>query len=91
MTASNTKECFIECVGKTIKGILFSALPLNDRSLSAGTKTMVFNDGTGLTIASNGSYWPENAENIKYAIEARRKELNVTKSEIGQLLALAGE
>jgi len=82
--ASNTKDCFRDLVGKHIKGVLFDTLPLGRADLSAGTKTIVFFDGTGLTIASNGSFWPESADTIRQAI-------NTAKREIEGVLALAGK
>ena len=91
MTASNTKECFRECVGKTVKGVLFCALPINDRDIASRTKTLVFDDGTGLTFSDNGSFWPEHASDVRRAVERKRDELNATKGEIAGVLALAGE
>ena len=76
MTASNTKECFTDCIGKTVLGCLFDAFPSNRRDLAAGTKTIVFDDGTGLTIASNGSFWPENRKDVETVI--RRKGTRVS-------------
>ena len=31
MAASNTKECFRECVGKKVVGVLFDVMPLGHR------------------------------------------------------------
>ena len=89
MVASNTKDCFRECVGKRIKGFLFDALPISDRSLSAGTKTLIFEDGSGLTISSNGSFWLEDAKEIARAVGYRRDELQKTQNELAEILAAA--
>jgi hypothetical protein len=88
--ASNTRDCFRECLGKRVKGVLFDALPPNRPDLAAGTKTLIFGDGTGLTIASNGSFWLENPEAIKRAIALRKKKLKDMKAEIAEVLAAAG-
>lgn len=89
MVASNTKDCFRACVGKRVKGVLFDALPASRSDLSAGTKTLIFEDGSGLTIASNGSFWPENVEDIRRAVARKRDELEAVKGEISEVLAVA--
>lgn len=89
-SASNTKGCFRDLVGKHIKGVLFDTLPLGRADLSAGTKTIVFFDGTGLTFASNGSFWPESADTIRQAISIAKRDLKNAKLEIEGVLALAG-
>ena len=80
MVASNTRDCFRACVGKRVIGVLFEALPAGRRNLAIGTKTLIFEDGTGLTIAGNGSFWIENSEDIKRAIEYHKTELEATKA-----------
>ena len=90
MTASNTKECFSECVGKRVVGVLFGALPVGDRDIASRTKTFVFDDGSGITFSSNGSFWPDSAKDVRRAVELKRDELNATKGEIAGVLALAG-
>jgi hypothetical protein len=92
MTASNTKDCFREIVGKQVKGVLFDALPVGGRGdLSDGTKTLVFDDGTGLTISSSGTYWRESANEISRAIEIARAKLKSAKRDIEDVLIAAGE
>lgn len=91
MTASNTKDCFREFVGKRVKGVLFDAFPMGRRDLNAGSKTLVFEDGRGLTIAQNGSFWIESAEDVKRAVSAVLEKAKATRKEIKGLLALAGE
>ena len=90
MVASNTKDCFRECIGKRVKGVLFDALPAGRNDLAAGTKTLIFDDGSGLTIASNGSFWLEAQEEIQRAVSCRLAELEKTKDEIAEVLAAAG-
>lgn len=88
--ASNTRDCFSTFIGCKVVGVLFDALPLTDRSLAAGNKTLVFDDGHGLTISSNGSYWTESPETIKRAIDQKKKELARTQDELSGVLQLAG-
>jgi len=90
MTASNTYDCFREFVGQKVLGVLFNALPLNRRDLSDGTKTLIFEDGRGLTIASNGSYWIDDKENISIAIREKQQVLEKTKTDLQGVLALTG-
>ena len=90
MTTSNTKECFRECIGKTIAGVLFDALPLTRTDLSSGNKTIVFTDGTGLTISATGNYWPESKGEIEEAVRRLQLRLRDTEREIKSVLDLAG-
>ena len=68
MAASNTKECFRECVGKKVVGVLFDVMPLGRSDLSIGTKTLLFDDGSGLTISSKGTFWSQRPKEVKLAI-----------------------
>lgn len=90
VAASNTKDCFRECVGMRVKGVLFDALPNSSQHLASGTKTIVFEDGTGLTIASNGSFWREGSEEVGRAIKSKRSELEANKRDIKDVLIAAG-
>lgn len=87
---SNTRECFSDCIGLRVIGVLFDALPLGRGDLSPGNKTLVFSDGTGLTVGSNGSYWREPAETITRAVSEQADRLTATKREIADVIALAG-
>lgn len=91
MSASNTKECFREVVGLTVKGVLFDALPASDHALAVGSKTLVFSDGTGLTISHNGSFWRESQESIQRALWPYRERLRLLQEDAQDVLALAGE
>lgn len=90
MVASNTKDCFRECVGKKVVGVLFGALPVGDADIDSRTKTLVLDDGRGLTISSNGSFWIDSADDVRRAVKKKRDELNATEGEIAEVLALAG-
>jgi hypothetical protein len=89
--SANTKDCFRECIGRTVVGVLFDALPVNRRDIAAGTKTLVLDDGRGLTIASNGSFWIDSAEEVARAIRSKRQQLAATQSELEGVLELAGD
>lgn len=90
MTTSNTRECFTTFKGQRLIGMLFNALPVSRRDLAAGTTTLIFEDGRGLTISSNGSYWVDAADEVKRAVEERQAELRATQGEIEGVLELAG-
>lgn len=87
---SNTRDCFSCCIGRRVVGVLFDALPLSRRDLASGNKTLIFEDGYGLTISSSGSYWTETKDEIAQAIRRKRDELDQRSTEIEQVLALAG-
>lgn len=91
MATSNTTDCFREIIGLKVQGLLFNALPVNRPDLQPGNKTIVFEDGTGLTISSNGSYWRESRQDIELAARQRRKELDALERETREVLALAGQ
>lgn len=88
LAASNTRDCFREVVGKRVKGVLFDECPSPS---SPGTKTLIFEDGTGLTIASSGAYWRESAATIKQAVEVKKKQLARLQQDIEDVLTAAGE
>lgn len=88
--AANTRECFSACIGKTIVGVLFDALPVTNRSLATGNRTLIFEEGWGLTLSDNGSYWLESAEEIDRAVSLKRDELRQTQDELAGVLKLAG-
>lgn len=90
MTASNTKQCFMDVIDLTVIGVLFDALPASRRDLAKGNKTLVFNDGTGLTISDNGTFWRESADEIARAIRIKGAELDETRRAIEAVMDLAG-
>lgn len=89
MTA-NTRDCIRGFIGQKVVGVLFDTLPLNRKDLARGTKTLIFEDGRGLTFSDNGSYWPESAEEVKRAVEQTRRHLETTQRELEGVLTLAG-
>jgi hypothetical protein len=86
---SNTHECFQTFVGCRVKGFLKNALP--NGGSRQGTKTLVFECGWGLTIASNGSFWVESPKDVSRAVSRVRSELLQSQRDIKDVLALAGE
>ena len=89
--ASNTKDCFREFIGHTVKGVLFDALPVGRYDLQGGNKTLVFDDGRGLTFANNGSYWIDSADEVKRAITIVKGMLEAAQLDAKDILALAGD
>lgn len=90
MVASNTKDCFRECIGKTIRGFLFDALPAFRPDLAKGNKTLIFEDGTGLTISNTGAYWLDSAFDISRALAERKLQLDRNSQDIRDALLAAG-
>ena len=90
MPAANTRACFEEFVGQKVVGVIFDALPVSYRGLARGTKTLIFEDGRGLTIASNGSYWIDNANELRSAIQRAERELRQTEKNLRGVLSAAG-
>jgi hypothetical protein len=88
-TAANTRECFTEFIGQRVVGVLFDALPAHRGDLAAGTKTLIFEDGRGLTIASNGTCWIERADEIERAARAVALELEATRRRLQGVLRIA--
>ena len=86
---SNTDECFSICVGRRVVGVLFGALPLSNAAIARGTRTLVFEDGYGLTISNKGTYWTETKDDVARAIARKRDELGRTQRELEQVLQLA--
>lgn len=91
MPAANTRACFEELIGHQVVGVLFDALPLADRGIASGTKTLILDDGRGLTVSDSGSYWLESVEDIRRAVAQQRQELEAASHRLRGVLALAGE
>jgi hypothetical protein len=85
--SSNTRECFSEFIGQKIIGVLFNVPTSRGRE---NTKTIVFEDGRGLTI-QNGSFWIEEKEFVAQAIQKRIDELSQVEKELSGLVKLAGD
>lgn len=90
MPASNTNACFEDFIGQKVIGCLFNALPVSRGDIARGTKTLVFEDGRGLTIASNGAHWVESAEDVRRAVAVQESRLRATERQIKGVLDLAG-
>jgi hypothetical protein len=90
MAASNTKDCFRECVGKQVIGVLFDATPPGRTDMASGTKTLLFDDGSGLTISSKGTFWVEHPEEVKRAIRETHSKLCRNQRNIKDMLDAAG-
>lgn len=90
MTASNTHECFTEFIGQKVTGVLFDALPDHRRDLARGTKTLIFEDGRGLTISSHGTYWIDSVKDIQHALKRAEEELRKTQARLANVLFAAG-
>ena len=86
---ANTPACFEAFIGQRVVGILLDTLPADRRDLSPGTKMLIFEDGRGLTIASNGSFWIDSAEDVERAVAATRRRLEATQRRLADVLALA--
>ena len=90
MSAANTKDCVRDLIGKKIVGVFFNALPAGHQDLQAGTKTFIFDDGTGFTFNSRGAFWNETADNIARAVKLKEQELRLIEGDIKDVLAVAG-
>ncbi len=88
MSAANTSDCIRDLMGKTIVGVLFN--PVNRRDLATGNKTLVFDDGTGFTFSSSGTFWSETAKDIARAVNEKQGELRLVEQEIRDVLVVAG-
>ena len=84
MSVSNTRECFSDRIGHKVIGVIF------DIGKTPGCKTLVFDDGYGLTISNNGSYWVESPSIIEQAIASKKQELERLQHDLEQILHLAG-
>ena len=90
MAASNTKEAVRELIGRKVVGVLFDALPINKADLQSGNKTLVFEDGSGFTFSSNGSFWRETTNDIGRAVAILEKRLSNNQRELEGILEVAG-
>ncbi len=90
MSAANTKDCVRDLIGKKVVGVLFNALPIHPH-LQTGTKTLIFDDGTGFTFNSRGAFWKETAKDITRAVGSKEQELRLIEADIKDVLTVAGE
>ena len=90
MAASNTKDAVRELIGRRIVGVLFDTLPLGRADLNSGTKTLVFDDGSGFTFTAHGTFWQESQQEIARAVSVAQKQLSDVQREVEGVLSLAG-
>jgi len=90
MGTANTQDCIRDLIGRTIVGVLFNALPTTRRDLASGNKTFVFEDGTGFTFSSKGTFWSETATDIARAVNTKHSELRLVEKDIRDVLVVAG-
>ena len=77
-------ECFTDCIGKKVIGVLFGV------NGPPGRSTIVFDDGSGLTFDRvTGSVWLELPPHIKATIQRRLEALIATQGEIATVLGVA--
>jgi len=88
---SNTHQVFQTFRGCRVKGFLHDVFPLGRCDLSAGSRTLVFECGWGLTIGENGSHWTESPEDVQRAIGLVREQLQQAIGDTSDILKLAGE
>ena len=88
--ASNTKECVRACIGKRIVAVLIDAVPAHMPDLSRGVRTFVFDDGTGFSFSSKGSYWLDGVGSIRLAVKAKRAALEELSAALEETLRADG-
>jgi len=82
MPASNTVECFEHFIGRTVEGVLIDE--------DDGSKTLVFDNGEGLHLSCNGTFWIVQKDDVEKAIRQRKLELERTQKRLAGVLKLAG-
>lgn len=87
MAASNTEECLLELRGRTIVGVLMNA---THATTSQSTRTLLLDDGTGITWNERGAFWRESANDVKRVLDARIKELEKTQDALSRMPEHAG-
>jgi hypothetical protein len=90
MATANTLECIEEFKGQALRGVLTG----NRKNAITGvtsTKTLIFEDGRGLTFSSNGSYWTESAEEIAERVKKIVGELERAGESARRTLEAIGE
>jgi len=85
MTTANTKDCLRECIGHTVRGVLFHAFDGEH-----GTQALVLDDGRAIVFCDTGGFWMENAEAVKRAIASVRDSLQRAHADLADLLVVAG-
>lgn len=91
MTTANTKDCIRECIGRTVRGVLFDAFPPGRSDIAGGTKALVLDDGRAIVFADNGAFWMENRADVERAIARAKEALQLVQSDLADVLTAAGE
>lgn len=68
-------------------GLLFDAFPGGRADPARSDKTLIFEDGRGLTITSCGAYWIDSPEDIRSAISKIQREIGERQAELATQLA----
>lgn len=84
MSASNTWDCFRECVGRKIVGVL--RVQDGERNL----KLLIFDDGTGLTLNDNGAYWREASDTVAKFVGREKARLQELHDDLREALEADG-
>jgi hypothetical protein len=90
MAASNTDDCFREFFGLKLVGLIGDVWPLRSQSENTTYKTLIFEDGRGITLSSNGSWWVASKEDVSKAVGTLRNILEKQKKDIEEVAKLAG-
>ncbi len=88
---SNSRECLAALRDKRIVGFMENALPIGRADLASGTKTLVFEDGSGFTFSDHGSFWHESADDVARALNRVRAQLEAIGATLESLLTMAGQ
>lgn len=91
MTTANTKDCLRECVGRTVRGVLFDAFPPGRPDLASGTKALILDDGRAIVFADNGAFWMETRADVERAVARAREALQLVQADLADVLTAAGE
>jgi hypothetical protein len=84
---SNTKACFDTFLGQKVKGVLFGGLHGHEQH---DTKTLIFEDGRGLTFSGSGTYWVTSRSDVERAVRLAKAQLEATEVRLREVLDLAG-
>lgn len=91
LPADDTGECFSYCIGKTVVGVLHDISAPRSKDVIVHTKTLVFDDWTGLTITRMGHFWIESEKDVRRAVALKQKELDKSRDEINYILKHMGD
>lgn len=81
---SNTIGCWSTFIGCTVKGVLRDVH-------SAGSYTLVFGCGWGLTVSRAGTFWVEGQDEVQRHVSRVKTDLEGRTKELQEVVNLAGE